>query len=106
MTMRISDAWSHEGFARAVGSLSFSCLDRWLGGTNLSRLHRFYINDNVGERGGTVGILEGTTFSNHALVILVLEDQRRLAKPELRIPEAIVMDTSLIFEIEALWANA
>ena len=86
MTLRISDAWSHEGFARAVGSLSFSRSDRRLGGTNLSGLDRFYISDIVGEKGGTVGILAGTTFLDHAPMNLVLEDQRRHAGTQLRIP--------------------
>ena len=74
MTLRISDAWSHEGFSRAVGSLSFSRSDRRLGGTNLSKLDKFYISDSVGERAGTVGILAGTTFSDHVPAILVLKD--------------------------------
>ena len=77
MTMRISNAWSHESFTRAMGSVSFSCLDRQLGGTNLSKLEKFYMSDSVGERGGRVGILAGTTFLDHAPAILVLEDQRR-----------------------------
>ena len=103
MTMRILDAWSHEGFARAAGSLCFSRSDRRLGGTNLSRLDRFYIRYSVGERGGTMGILASTTFSDHAPVVLVLEDQRRPAGTQLRIPEVVVTDACLCGEIKEIW---
>ena len=106
MTLRISDAWSHEGFARVAGSLSFSSSDRWLGGTNLSRLDRFYISGNFGDRGGTVGILTGTTFSDQAPVVLVLEDQRRPTRTQLRIPEVVLIDACLCGEIEEIWMEA
>ena len=86
--------------------MNFSRSDRRLGGTNLSKLDTFYINDSVGKRGGTVGILVGTTFLDHAPVILVLEDQRHPARTQLRILEAVVTDACLCGEIEELWLEA
>ena len=74
MTLRISDVWQHEAFMHATGSLDFSCSDRRKGGTNLSRLDRFYVSDWLGEQGGSVGILAGTSFSDHAPIVLALEE--------------------------------
>ena len=73
MTLRISDVWQHEAFLHAPGSLDFSRSDRRQGGTNLSRLDRFYVSDWLGEHGDSVGILAGTSFSDHAPVVLALE---------------------------------
>ena len=53
-----------------------------------------------------MGILAGTTFSDHAQVILVLEDQRRPAGTQLRIPEVVVTDARLCGESEELWMEA
>ena len=77
MALRISDAWLSEDFSRAQGSLAFSRSDRRTGGTNLAKLDRFYVSDGLCDRGGTMGILASTKFSNHAPVVLVLEEQRR-----------------------------
>lgn len=61
----LSDAWHVDEIARASGRI---------GGSNLSRLDRWYVDEWAGRRGGTVGILAGTTFSDHAPVILQLDD--------------------------------
>ena len=66
MSLRIFDTWLLEDFSRTQGSLGFSQLDRRRGGTNLARLDRFYVSDGLCTRGGSVGILAGTTFLDHA----------------------------------------
>ena len=53
-----------------------------------------------------MGILAGTTFSDHAPVVLVLEDQRCPAGTQLRIPEVVVTDAGLCGEIEEIWMEA
>ena len=88
------------------GSLGFSRSDRRRGGTNLARLDRFYVSDGLRTRGGSVGILAGTTFSDHAPVVLVFEEQRRPPSQQLRIPESVSTDLSLSSEIESLWLEA
>ena len=89
MSLRLLDAWFLAGFSQAQGSLSFSRSDRRLEGSNLARLDRLYVSDALCDREGSIGILAGTTFSDHAPVVLVLEEQRRPAGQQLRIPESV-----------------
>ena len=89
MSLRILNAWFLASFTRAQGSLSFSCSYRQLEGSNLARLDRFYVSDALCDRGGLIGILVGITFSDHAPVVLVLEEQRRPATQQLCILEAV-----------------
>ena len=65
-----------EGFARERDNLQFSHCDRWIGGTNLSRLNRFYVSDWLGARGGSIGILASTSMSEHAPEILAIVEER------------------------------
>lgn len=76
MALRIDDVWHLESFGRDHGSLLFSCSDRWIGGSNLSRIDRFYVSDWVGGRGGSIGILAGTSMSDHAPVVLSIAEPR------------------------------
>ena len=48
----------------------------------------------------------GTTFLDHALVVLVLEEQRRPAGQQLCNPESVQTDLSLTSEIEGIWRAA
>lgn len=89
LRLRISDAWHHPGFVHERDNLLFSCSDSRIGGTNLSRLDRLYVSDALGEKGGTVGILAGTCFSNHAPVIMYTHDSLNRTSTSLRILEAV-----------------
>ena len=82
MSLQILDAWFLAGIVQAQGSLSFLRLISRLEGSNLARLGRFYISDALRDR-------EGTTFLDHDLVVLVLEEQRRPAQQQLCIPKSI-----------------
>lgn len=72
--MRLPDAWHVDEIAHAAGSNSFSRSDRRVGGSNLSRIHRCYVDEWVRSKGGAIGILAGTTLSDHAPIILLLDD--------------------------------
>lgn len=45
MTLWIDDVWHHEGFGQEQDSLTFSRSVRRVGGSNLSRIDRFYVSD-------------------------------------------------------------
>ena len=83
--------------------MSFSWSDRRQGGTNLSCIDRFYVSDHFGVQGGAIGILAGTSFSNHAPVILALEEQLQEPSLQQRIPDSIVSDANLSEDIERIW---
>ena len=53
-----------------------------------------------------MGILAGTTFSDHAPVILVFEEQRRPPSQQMRIPESVSTDLGLRPVIEHIWLGA
>ena len=76
MSLRIDDVWHHEVFGREQGSLLFSNSDRQIGGSNLSWIDQFYVNDWLGACGGSIGILADTSMSDHAPIILVISDAR------------------------------
>src|SRR5271156_1631374 len=105
MTLRIDDVWHHAGFGHERDSLLFSRSDQRIGGTNLSRIDRFYVSDWLGARGGSTGILAGTSMSDHAPVILVVADTRRITSQSLRIPERVMLDEGMADRVEAIWAS-
>ena len=41
-------------------------------GVNISRLDRLYVSDMFSQKGGTIKIMPGTSFSDHTPVILSL----------------------------------
>ena len=64
---------------RFEDSLHFSCSDRRIGGTNLSRLDRFYVGEAFVLNGGNITIMPSTTFFDHAHVILRTFGQSKMA---------------------------
>ena len=105
MSLRIDDVWHHQGFGREQRSLLFSHSDRRIGGTNLSRIDRFYVSDWLGARGSSVGIFAGTSMSDHAPVILTIANARRFEAHAVRIPESVQLDEELTESVEAVWAD-
>lgn len=60
-------AWHADEVARAPGnSLSFPRSNRRVVGSNLSHIDRWYVDEWASSRGGTIGILAGTTLLDHA----------------------------------------
>ena len=53
-------------------SLMFSRFDRRLNGANLSRIDRIYVDGLFADIGGSVAIYTGTTFSDHAPIVLMM----------------------------------
>ncbi|KAI5067663.1 hypothetical protein GOP47_0018191 [Adiantum capillus-veneris] len=103
MSLRFSDVWHHEGFARERDSLLFTRSGRRIGGTNLSHIDRMYISDMLGDRGGSIGIMAGTCMSDHFLVVLVLAVGDRCFSQSLRIPQSVQIDESLAERVEEIW---
>ena len=63
--------------------------------------YRFYVGDWLGERGGSINILVGSS-SDHAPIMLVLEDHAWATDQQLRISEHVLLDESLAVPI-AYW---
>ena len=59
-------------FARLKDSLSFSQSDKRQQRVNLSRLDRIYVDDFFVGKGGEIGIISGSLFSDHATAIMVV----------------------------------
>ena len=70
LKLSILDAWHTPNVYRSQDSFSFSHSDRRIGGTNHSRLDRFYVGEAFVLNGGNITILPGTIFSYHAPIIL------------------------------------
>lgn len=59
-------------FLKTSAGFFFWLSNRRIGGMNLSWIHRMYISDLLGDRGGSVVILSGTCMLDHVHVVLVL----------------------------------
>ena len=103
--LKISDASISLSYMHAHDSLAFSRSDRRQDGVNLSKLDRFYISEIFQEKGGHVGILPTTTFSDHApIFITILEESKRIEKP-IRITDAIISDENCKEHLVEIWAK-
>ena len=70
---------------------------------NLSRIDRFYADSFFWDRGGYVGIVFGTSFSNHALVLLKFCMDSHNSISRLYVPRFIVVDMTLQHSVFSLW---
>ena len=105
LKLRILDVWFMPNVYRYNGSLQFSRSDRRIGGANLSRLDRFYVDDVVVPHGGSVNIMPGITFSDHAPVILVTFKRADETVARLKIPERILLDDKYDRQVREIWCN-
>ena len=87
LKLSILDAWHMPNVYRSQGSLHFSRSDRRIGGTNISRLDRFYVGEAFFLNGGNINIMPRTFFSDQAPVILSTFGQSKMASMRFRIPE-------------------
>jgi hypothetical protein len=87
------------------GSLQFSRSDRRIGGATLSSLDKFYVDDVVVPHGGSVKIMPGVTFSDHAPVILVTFKRADETVARLKIPERILLDNKYDRQVREIWCN-
>ena len=90
MTLWIDDVWQHEGFRKKLDSLLLSRSDRRIGGTNVSQIVKFYVCVGVGARGGSVRVMAGTPFLEHAPVILFLAEEVHRFSQAIRILESLL----------------
>ena len=101
--LHIMDTWTNDAFVRMKDSLYFSRSNRRQNDANLARLDRFYVSSNLAQRGGQIGIMAGTTFSDHAPVLLLLKDEVVYRKDTFRIPDSIIRDATLRAQVETIW---
>lgn len=86
------------------GSLDYSWGFRREGGRLLGRLDRFYVNDWAIGRGGQVGMVSGTTLSDHAPVIMTLDSAVQSLPPRsCRILDSIFTREEVRSRIISLW---
>ena len=110
---RILDAWNVCSFSRLNGTLLFSRSNRRnLDGqlslrdsTNLSRIDRYYISDYFGSEGGFIGIMAGTTLSDHAPIILESRKSQPKSKAFICILDHLTLDQSLKEEATLIWTR-
>ena len=76
-------------------SLIYSRSNRRSAALNLSRIDRFYVDPFFGERGGYVGIILGTSFSDHAPIMLKFCMDNHASISRLYVPRFIVVDMNL-----------
>ena len=70
----------------------------------MERLDPFYVSDWAIGRGGESGVIPGTTLSDHAPVILVLDSASHSLPPRTcRIPNFIYSNAEVRIRIEDLW---
>ncbi len=106
LSLRISDAWHLHSFSKERESLSFSRSDRRLAGANLSRIDRFYVSDSFADKGGSIKIMSGTVFSDHAPVILTLANTRNKQSFHLKIPEDILVNEQYSEQVHKIWIES
>lgn len=63
------------------------------------------VSDLLNDKGGSLGILAGTFFSNHVPILLFIHDNQGLLSPTLPIPNALQMDNDLEGSIYGLWQD-
>ena len=66
----VTDLWHIPTFSRMPDSLLYSRSNRRSVALNLSRIDRFYADSFFWDRGGYVGIISSTSFSDHAPIML------------------------------------
>ena len=86
-------------------SLAFSRFDRRLNArANLPRIDRIYVDDLFAEIGGSVGIYRGTTFSNHAPVVLQVNDgKKHKQQGRIRIPPELFTKPIITKQVMYIW---
>ena len=104
-SLQMSDAWHAPSMVRTNTSLLFSRSDRRVNGTNLARLDRFYLSGKFISATGTVHIMPGTTFSDHAPIILSLSTQKNKEFVNLKIPKELLLDNSFSSQVIDLWSQ-
>jgi hypothetical protein len=102
LKLRILDVWFIPNVYRYNGSLQFS---RRIGGANLPRVDRFYVDDVVVPHDRSVNIMSGITFSNHAPVILVTFKRADKTVARLKILEKILLDDKYNRPVSEIWCN-
>ena len=100
------DAWHLHSFNKERESLSFSRSDRRLAGANLSSIDRFYVSDSFSDKGGSIKMMSGTVFSDHAPVILTLANTRKKQSFHLKIPEAILVNEQYSEQVHKFWIES
>ena len=131
--LRISDAWHLSNIQRGAGSLQFSRSDRKGGRPrdntsgsqpwgesvvreevdherlNESRIDRIYLSDYFAILEGEITIMPGTTLSDHAPVLLTLQQggyRKRGRSQQVRIPDWVFQEDKYKSEVESLWHKA
>ena len=57
----------------------------------MARLDRFYIGECLANKGGSLGIMSASAFSNHFLVIINLFGPKKRSQQKVRIPTTMFM---------------
>ena len=112
--LRVVDVWQAENFHKMKDSLRYSRTNKGNGMVNMasshdlanmSRIDRFYVSDNFCDKGGKHGIMPGTTVSDHSPVILTIKSESKTMQIQIRVPEALLMDSQYSGEVERIWIN-
>ena len=91
----VTDLWHISTFSRMPDSLLYLCSNRKSDALNLSRIDRFYADSFFWDCGGYVGIISGTSFSDHAPIMLKFGMDSHTSISRLYVPMFIVDDMNL-----------
>ena len=102
----VTDLWHIPTFSRMPDSLLYSRSNRRSVALNLSRIDRFYADSFFWDRGGYVGIISGTSFSDHAPIMLKFCMDSHTSTSRLYVPRFIVDDMNLQNTVLSVWRMA
>ena len=99
------DLWKVQSFSRIQGSLHFSRSDGSVVSATLSRLDRFYASSFFWDAGGSLGIIPGSTISDHDPLKLNVTFYKKRYSKQWRIPTSLLSDDSHRMSIVQIWSN-
>ena len=91
------DVWHLPSFGKLHNSLTFSRSDR---------IDMIYVDDLFAEIGGSVGIYPGTTFSDHAPVVLQVNDGKKFKQQgRIRIPQELFIEPIITEQVMYIYGD-
>ena len=101
----LQELWFMQSFARRVESLQFSRSNRPVADANLSRIVRFHADLFFWDLGGSLGIMPGTNFLDHAPAKLTLKLRFLVFHDHVKISKWILKDDSITESVASMWSS-
>ena len=106
LAYNVIDCWNASNFQmQKEKSLLYSRVGGSVHGRTMARLDRWYLDPRLMDRKGRCIICPGTMFSNHAPVLLHIQENNRCKPHNVKVSKELVMDTKWIDDILKIWSN-